>query len=349
MQEMQKKLAIHDAQKIALYLQQHNSIHPIQSLQKVTCQEEKNRYSIVIDYIVPIVPEYHFHWKSLPVSFISDQELQQIIINSSAHNELFSEMENNSIVGYLSLGRVNAICKSPGQKLQRVVFSQEKPKYSYQYKPTLQNILSQTAVQKIQQPKTIPIYLFLSVSIAIVGVLVCCFTRRKKYILVFFFLLSSASLFFPGKIAFGTQQIVDIQPKNMEEIFLQLHQNIYRAFDYHDKKLIYQTLEQSIAGDIFVSIYQNFYQNHLGQQEKQVIIQDVSVAKAKCSYVQNQTVFIRCQWRVIGLVFHKGHIHHRQYQYHGIFQLQPIEQQWKITQYQILQQQHPREENDLDD
>ena len=44
----------------------------------------------------------------------------------------------------------------------------------------------------------------------------------------------------------------------------------------------------------------------------------------------------RCRWNVAGTVEHWGHIHERTNQYEAVFSVEPVDNAWKVTNIQLL-------------
>ena len=55
----------------------------------------------------------------------------------------------------------------------------------------------------------------------------------------------------------------------------------------------------------------------------------------------------RCRWNVSGTVEHWGHIHERTNQYEAVFAVQPVDNAWKVTNIELLDQRRVRFETRL--
>jgi hypothetical protein len=56
---------------------------------------------------------------------------------------------------------------------------------------------------------------------------------------------------------------------------------------------------------------------------------------------------VQCRWRVTGTVEHWGHIHTRENEYEAVFTVSAQPDTWKITNYEVLDEQRVRFETGL--
>lgn len=136
-----------------------------------------------------------------------------------------------------------------------------------------------------------------------------------------------------------------VSGESSQEIFKQLHQNIFRAFDYHNESDVYDALAKSVDGPLLRDLYL--------QINERLTLQDQGGAIAKIEQVDfldgkkleeigsgDELGFeFRCRWNLVGTVEHWGHIHERTNQYDAKFKVQIRDQAWKITQMQGLDEQ----------
>lgn len=123
--------------------------------------------------------------------------------------------------------------------------------------------------------------------------------------------------------------------------FKDLHQNIYRAFDYDTDEQIYDTLAQSVSGDLLDRIYQEIYKSLVMKEEggavcrvKRLEYLDTDVRPAP----EGEDFAVRCHWRVFGLVEHWGHIHQRVNEYEADYRLGLREGRWRIADVAIAKE-----------
>lgn len=138
-------------------------------------------------------------------------------------------------------------------------------------------------------------------------------------------------------------------PENIEaqgEIFGQLHKNVFRAFDYKDKDKIYDALSKSVDGDLLQDFYIDV-RNSLRVQEKGgaiANIQQVNLLDGEqipLSEKSDRPGFgFRSKWNLVGTIEHFGHIHERTTQYEADFDVELVDDSWKITAMQATNQEH---------
>ena len=125
------------------------------------------------------------------------------------------------------------------------------------------------------------------------------------------------------------------------EILTGLMKNIYGAFDYRDESVIYDLLERSASGDLLTEIYLETrrsleLENQGGARAK---VKSVEMLEASQERLSGEIGFIaQCKWNVSGSVGHWGHIHQRTNQYVAQFTVKAIDDVWKITQLELLQE-----------
>ncbi|MEM6474112.1 MAG: hypothetical protein AAF802_31470, partial [Planctomycetota bacterium] len=120
-----------------------------------------------------------------------------------------------------------------------------------------------------------------------------------------------------------------------DSVFLALHENIYRAFDYRDEEDVYDALAKSIDGelleDVFLQIRRGLEMQEQGgavsrirevdvlERERQQLSQSDRNAN---STSESHRLRYRGRWNVAGTVEHWGHIHARTNQYEAIFDIE---------------------------
>jgi hypothetical protein len=118
-----------------------------------------------------------------------------------------------------------------------------------------------------------------------------------------------------------------------------LLRNVYRAFDFRDESVIYDTLERSAAGDLLTRIYLETrhaleLNNQGGARAK---VTDVEMMSAETTDLSDEVGFMtQCTWNVAGSVGHWGHIHQRRNRYEAVFTVKPVDGVWKITQLELV-------------
>ena len=121
--------------------------------------------------------------------------------------------------------------------------------------------------------------------------------------------------------------------------FRDLHQNIYRAFDYQDDDAIYDTLAQSVSGDLLDQIYRDVYKSLVLKDEGGAVCRVRKLDYVKCeptALKQDEKGYaFDCHWRVDGLVQHHGHTHERLNDYEARYLLSESGGTWRIMDVEI--------------
>lgn len=129
-----------------------------------------------------------------------------------------------------------------------------------------------------------------------------------------------------------------------DEIFAQLHKNVFRAFDYHREDEIYDALANSVAGPQLQSMYLDIRESlrikeeggAAARIEEVNFIEGHSVRPSESA--KSPSFGYRCRWDLVGTIEHWGHVHQRTTQYDAMFDVELIDDAWKITSMQIVDQ-----------
>jgi hypothetical protein len=120
-----------------------------------------------------------------------------------------------------------------------------------------------------------------------------------------------------------------------------LLENVYRAFDYRGEDAIYDSLENTVSGDLLTQIYLETrrsleLENQGGARAK---VQEVEVLEASYRPLPSGTGFSsEARWNVTGSVGHWGHIHRRINQYRATVTVESIDDAWRITGLEVLEE-----------
>ena len=126
-----------------------------------------------------------------------------------------------------------------------------------------------------------------------------------------------------------------------QDVFEQLHRNLFRAFDYHNESDIYDALARSVDGELLRRLYLEINDTLKVAEQGGAVsrIDEVRVLGGKLlPATSNDTTIgfnFRSQWELLGTVEHWGHIHERNNTYDAIFRIELIENDWKIREMQI--------------
>lgn len=140
----------------------------------------------------------------------------------------------------------------------------------------------------------------------------------------------------------GNARASQIAEDDSKAIVHSLLKNVYRAFDFRDEDDVYDKLAISVSGDLLTEVYL--------QSRKSMIIEQAGGAQAKVQQVdvletdvqeskkQKGALDVRTKWAAVGSVGHWGHIHTRLNIYDAILTLSVIEESWKITGIELLEE-----------
>lgn len=124
--------------------------------------------------------------------------------------------------------------------------------------------------------------------------------------------------------------------------FQDLHQNIYRAFDYDTDEAIYDTLAQSVSGELLEEIYSDVYKSLVMKEDGGAVCRVKQLEYLDClpsPLNDGETGFaFDCQWRVHGLVQHWGHTHERVNEYAARYVLSQVDDWWRITDVEVTRE-----------
>jgi hypothetical protein len=131
-----------------------------------------------------------------------------------------------------------------------------------------------------------------------------------------------------------------------EEIFLPLHANIYRAFDYTAESDIYDALAQSVDGPLLDTLYNQVYRGLIMQEEggavsRVMAVRPVEMAVESIGIVPDDGrpgFDVLARWQVDGKVTHWGHSHERTNEYQARYTVLQTEQGWRIGGSQVQEQ-----------
>jgi len=118
--------------------------------------------------------------------------------------------------------------------------------------------------------------------------------------------------------------------------------NVYRALDFRDEEVVFDRLAQSLSGDVLERVYLEMraglrLENQGGARVRVREVELLDVVPMQSS--EPRTLRYRAKWNATGSVGHWGHTHLRTNQYEAEIMLAPIEDRWKITDIEILEEQ----------
>jgi len=140
------------------------------------------------------------------------------------------------------------------------------------------------------------------------------------------------------------------------DVFTTLHENMYRAFDYHARSDIHDVLADSVEGELLSEIYLQIAEGLKMQEQGGAVsrIRDVEIVDGSLAppppgdnAPDPRSFGFRSTWTVSGTVEHWGHIHSRTNEYQALFVVEPIDNSWKITRLETIDQRRLKFETEL--
>lgn len=129
-----------------------------------------------------------------------------------------------------------------------------------------------------------------------------------------------------------------------DEVFQSLHKGAYRALDFGTEERIYEALETAVDGQLLESLYLQFRESLAMKEQGGAVarVQSLTYGDTARQTPTADTVWpgfrYRSRWTVSGTVEHWGHVHERQNQFCAVFNIEPRDGFWKITDMQIEEQ-----------
>ena len=144
-----------------------------------------------------------------------------------------------------------------------------------------------------------------------------------------------------------------------EALFVPLHANIYRAFDYVEESDIYDALERSVEGGLLDLLYRSIYESLIMEEEQgamsrviavrpvELVVESISPLEANESGPRIGFSALY-RWQVDGRVTHWGHVHERTNEYLARFDVVGTTTGWRIGSLELLEQERVDQYDDLD-
>lgn len=135
----------------------------------------------------------------------------------------------------------------------------------------------------------------------------------------------------------------ELPPDQARELLQLLLKNVYRAFDFRDEEDVYDKLALSVSGDLLADIYlQNrraFSIQKAGGAQARIKSVEIQQAVAKRVDDRPLAYAIKADWTAQGTVGHWGHIHTRRNRYNAVVTVEAVDDSWKITGLEVLEEQ----------
>lgn len=122
----------------------------------------------------------------------------------------------------------------------------------------------------------------------------------------------------------------------------QLLTNVYRAFDFRGETQVYDRLAKTVDGPLLEQVYLDQRRSlrvaRAGGAEARVKVVNVESAAASHIAGSGADFTIRTRWNIVGSVGHWGHVHQRANRYDAELTLSAAGGAWKITGFNVLEQ-----------
>jgi hypothetical protein len=166
---------------------------------------------------------------------------------------------------------------------------------------------------------------------------------KSQVVIVGFLVIGIIALFPLWRFSVGSSaRASQMTEEDSKAIVHSLLKNIYRAFDFREEEDVYDKLAVSVSGDILTDVYlqsrKSMIIEQAGGAQAKVMQVDVLETNIKESSKQKGALDVRTNWSAIGTVGHWGHIHTRQNVYDAILTLAVIDDSWKITGIELLEE-----------
>jgi hypothetical protein len=140
--------------------------------------------------------------------------------------------------------------------------------------------------------------------------------------------------------SFVVTQSSRIDDQRSEEIVGALLHNVYRAFDFREEEIIYDTLAHSVSGDLLTQTYLETRRGLelASQGGARAKVQDIEMLEVE-SETEGSGFRATSTWNVAASVGHWGHIHQRRNQYIAELTVEPVDGVWKITRLELIEEQ----------
>ena len=122
------------------------------------------------------------------------------------------------------------------------------------------------------------------------------------------------------------------------DIFAQLHKNLFRAFDYRTESDIYDALAKSVDGELLRDLYLQINDSLRVKEQGGAVsnIETVRLLEGEKTSLSDEEPGLpgfafRSKWDLTGTVEHWGHIHERVNVYDAEFTVRLVDDCWKIT------------------
>ncbi len=134
-----------------------------------------------------------------------------------------------------------------------------------------------------------------------------------------------------------------IESEKADNVFTVLHKNLFRAFEFSEESSVYDGLAQSVDGKLLRELYLQLNDSLRIEEQGGAVANITAVNLIDGKLRKNEKYFstvepgfvYRCKWDLVGTIEHWGHIHERTNHYDATFDVQAIDNEWKITSMKL--------------
>jgi len=134
-----------------------------------------------------------------------------------------------------------------------------------------------------------------------------------------------------------------VEETKANDIFEVVHSNLFRAFDFTEEGRIYDELQKSVDGKLLSDLYLQLNDSLRIKEQGGAVANITAVNFLEGELKKNEKYFstvepgfvYRCKWNLVGTIEHWGHIHERTNVYDATFDVQAIDNEWKITSMKL--------------
>lgn len=164
-------------------------------------------------------------------------------------------------------------------------------------------------------------------------------TRRIAMLGVLVGMAAAAAI--PYALEKEHQKRIALSEEEMIELAETLLGNVYRAFDFKQEDHVYDRLAKTLASNVLEEVYLDQRKalrvERAGGAQARVEALEVMAAE-RLSDTANGSIRMAVDWNVSGKVGHWGHTHQRANSYNAELVIQPVQEAWKIIEFNVLQQ-----------
>lgn len=144
----------------------------------------------------------------------------------------------------------------------------------------------------------------------------------------------------------GRSRLEPPTTQQAEDLFIPLHGNIYRAFDYVEESDVYDALERSVSGELLDELYRMIYSSLVMEEAQGATSRVLAVRPVELEIesieVDSERSMVHFtalyRWQVDGRVAHWGHMHERTNEYLARTKVVGSPDGWRIESIKLLEQ-----------